>query len=208
MKSKEIISADYDIKILDVKLLKRFSNNPRKTNQTAIDEVKKSIEQNQFSSVIVVDKNYEIIAGHTRYAAALQLGIKELPVFVAKNLDDSAVKRLRVIDNRLTELTPWDLEKLTDEMGTLEVDEDFKNLFEFISDPDFSTFDEPEEEIKPEAKEQPAANFQYVMTFDNELQRARWHEFLYGLSEHYSEDEYPTHAARLDAYITGLQNER
>ena len=73
--NQKIQEQDYDIEVLDIKLLKPYANNPRQTNQAAIDKVIKSIEQNQFSSVIVVDKNYEIIAGHTRLAAAQQIGL-------------------------------------------------------------------------------------------------------------------------------------
>tara|TARA_R110000765_G_scaffold162561_1_gene267335 strand:- start:998 stop:1603 length:606 start_codon:yes stop_codon:yes gene_type:complete len=200
--AQEIISSDYDIKILDIDLLKPFPNNPRQTNQDAIDGVKQSIKDNHFSSVIVVDKDFQIIAGHTRHAAAKQLGIKNVPVFVAKNLDETAARRLRILDNRLTEIAPWDAEKLASEMNNLDVDDDFRCLFDDMSAADFATFDEPEPTDK-DLKET-AAVIQHILIFETELQRARWHEFLHSLSERYPNHE--THAARLDQYI--IENER
>ena len=203
--AKEIISEQYDIKVVDTKLLKPYINNPRQQNKASIDKVKKSIEQNQFSSVIVVDKNYEIIAGHTRLAAALELGIKDLPVFVAKNLDEEAVKRLRVLDNRLTETTPWDLEKLVEEITPLQLDDDFAKMFDDLLAQDLDDYDftddtyQPVEENEPEFAE---AIIQYIMIFDDNLQQQGWHSFLKVLKDKYPDEKtHLTHAARVNQHI-------
>jgi CheY-like chemotaxis protein len=201
--SKEIIQDDYEIKVTEVAKLKPYQNNPRQINQNAIDQVKKSIEQNKFSNVIVVDKNMEIIAGHTRCEAAKQLGIKELPVFIAKNLDDEAVKRLRLLDNRLTELTPWDIEKLVAETYTL--DDDMKKLFDPLLAQDLSEFDLSDDDYTPKEEKYGNAIIQYVMIFDNEEQQNTWYQFLAMLREQYPNEE--THAARVHEYIKGLVNE-
>ena len=201
--SKEIIQDDYEIKVTEVAKLKPYKNNPRQINQNAIDQVKKSIEQNKFSNVIVVDKNMEIIAGHTRCEAAKQLSIKELPVFIAKNLDDEAVKRLRLLDNRLTELTPWDIEKLVEETYTL--DDDMKKLFDPLLAQDLSEFDLSDDDYTPKEEKYGNAIIQYVMIFDNEEQQNTWYQFLAMLREQNPNEE--THAARVHEYIKGLVNE-
>ena len=203
--NKKIQEQDYDIEILDVALLKPYANNPRQTNQGAIDKVAKSIQQNQFSSVIVVDKNYEIIAGHTRHAAATQLGLKTLPVFVAKNLDDEQVKRLRLLDNKLNELTEWDVEKLIQELEPSKLDEDFQKLFEPLIAQDLSEFDLSDDNYVPEEEGERFANsiIQYVMIFDTELQQQAWHQFLAALKQKYPDDEvYETHASRITQHIS------
>jgi len=201
--TKEINTKDYDLKVVSVFDIKPYKNNPRQVNQNAIDQVKKSIEQNNFSNVIIVDKNMEIIAGHTRFEAAKQLGMKELPVFIAKNLDDEAVKRLRLLDNRLTELTPWDIEKLVEETYTL--DDDMKALFDPLLAQDLSEFDLSDDDYTPKEEKYGNAIIQYVMIFDNEEQQNTWYQFLAMLREKYPNDE--THAARIHEYIKGLVNE-
>lgn len=202
--NQKIQEQDYDIEVLDIKLLKPYANNPRQTNQAAIDKVIKSIEQNQFSSVIVVDKNYEIIAGHTRLAAAEQIGLKHLPVFIAKNLDDEQVKRLRLLDNKLNELTKWDVEKLIEELEPSKLDEDFQKLFDDLLAQDLSEFDLSDDTYVPEEEGEKFANsiIQYVMIFDTELQQQQWHQFLAALKGRYPDDEvYPTHASRITQHI-------
>lgn len=198
--TKEIINDGYEIKVLNPAELKPYANNPRVTNQATIDQVKKSIQQNNFTSVIIVDKDYEIIAGHTRHAAATQLELTEVPVFVAKNLNDEQVKRLRLLDNRLTEMTPWDVEKLVEETYAVDLDEDLKALFEPLLAQDLSDFDLSDDDYIPTEEKYGNAIIQYVMIFDNEEQQNTWYEFMGKLK-----DDYPdldTHAARIHEYLT------
>jgi ParB-like chromosome segregation protein Spo0J len=54
-----------------------YSNNPRK-NDKAVDFVAKSIKEYGFKNPIILDKENQIIAGHTRLKAAEKLGLKEL----------------------------------------------------------------------------------------------------------------------------------
>lgn len=65
MKTPEII-----IKSLDE--IKPYENNPR-NNDEAVDKVAESIRQFGFKQPIVIDKDGVIVAGHTRYKAALKL---------------------------------------------------------------------------------------------------------------------------------------
>lgn len=75
-----------------------------------------------------------IIAGHTRLLAAQQLGLKSIPVHVAKDLSDAQVKAYRLADNRTHEDATWDNELLAIELGELK-DGDFNiNLTGFNAD--------------------------------------------------------------------------
>ena len=67
MKTPEII-----IKSLDE--LKPYENNPRR-NDAAVDALAESIKRFGFNQPIVIDENGVIVAGHTRYKAALKLGL-------------------------------------------------------------------------------------------------------------------------------------
>ena len=59
-----------------------YADNPR-INDQAVEAVATSIRAFGFRQPIVVDENDVIIVGHTRYKAALRLGLKTVPVHVA-----------------------------------------------------------------------------------------------------------------------------
>lgn len=122
--------------------LKDYSNNPR-INIKAIEPVKQSIKEFGFLVPIIIDKNDEIIAGHTRKQAAVELDLKEVPCTYADNLTEDQVKAFRVIDNKTSEFSIWDFEKLEQELSEI-VDIDL-SIFNFpdlgedllVSDEDF-----------------------------------------------------------------------
>src|SRR6516165_11928490 len=65
--------------------IRPYDNNPR-LNDPAVDAVAASIKAFGFRQPIVVDEQGVIIVGHTRYKAALKLGLTEVPVHVAVGL--------------------------------------------------------------------------------------------------------------------------
>ena len=83
--------------------IKPYENNPR-LNDAAIDAVARSIQEFGFRQPIVVDKKGVIIVGHTRFKAAQKLGLKTVPVHVAKGLTPAQVKAYRLADNKTAEL--------------------------------------------------------------------------------------------------------
>lgn len=54
---------------VNINLIKPYNDNPR-VNEDAIEVVKKSLQEFGFQQPLVLDKNYEIIVGHTRYNAS------------------------------------------------------------------------------------------------------------------------------------------
>jgi ParB-like chromosome segregation protein Spo0J len=101
--------------------LKPYENNPR-LNEAAVAPVRRSIEQFGFNVPLVIDKDNNIIAGHTRFRAAKDLGLLELPCVLATDLTPDEVKAFRLADNRTGELADWDLDKLRDELTALSDD--------------------------------------------------------------------------------------
>ena len=95
----------------NVSELKEYENNPRENNH-AVEAVANSIREFGFKVPIIVDENNIIIAGHTRYKAAISLGLEEVPCIVASDLTPEQVKAFRLADNKVGELATWDLEKL------------------------------------------------------------------------------------------------
>jgi len=117
--------------------LKPYFNNPRK-NEDAVIKVAESIKAFGFQNPIIADKNKVIIAGHTRWKAALKLNLKSIPVIVT-DLPEEKAKAYRLADNRLGEMAEWDWEKLEMELEDLDVE--FKELLDF----DLPDWREPEE---------------------------------------------------------------
>lgn len=96
----------------------RYDNNPR-DNVAAIDYVANSISEFDFKVPILIDKNNVIIAGHTRLEAAIALGWEEVPCIVGDDMTDEQVKKFRLIDNKTSEWSKWDYEKLQEELGNI-----------------------------------------------------------------------------------------
>lgn len=104
--------------------IKPYENNPR-DNDGAVGGVAESIKQFGWQQPIVVDKDSVIIVGHTRYKAAKQLHMKEVPIVVAKNLSDEQVKAYRLADNKTGEKAIWDNKELLKELNSFDSDDLF-----------------------------------------------------------------------------------
>lgn len=99
--------------------IRPYHNNPRQ-NDAAVDAVAASIKEFGFRQPIVVDSEGVIICGHTRYKAAQKLGLKKVPVHVAKDLTPEQIKAYRIADNKTADLATWDYELLPIEIGELQ----------------------------------------------------------------------------------------
>ena len=87
--------------------LRRWAANPRK-NAVAIQKAKTSIRRFGFGAPLLARlENGEIIAGHTRIAAADELGLTELPVRFMSLTPDEA-HALALADNKIGEFAEWD----------------------------------------------------------------------------------------------------
>ena len=99
--------------------IRPYENNPRQ-NDDAVAAVAESIRQFGFRQPIVVDGEGIIVIGHTRWRAAKQLGLTEVPVHVAVELTADQIRALRIADNKTAEIAEWDLEKLGIELKAIE----------------------------------------------------------------------------------------
>ena len=101
--------------------IKPYKNNPRK-NDDAVDGVAASLREFGWRQPIVVDGKGVIIAGHTRYKAAVKLGMTEAPCVVADDLTPEQVKAYRLADNKTGEMAGWDFPMLEEELAGIEFD--------------------------------------------------------------------------------------
>src|SRR5215510_3134869 len=98
--------------------IKPYHNNPR-LNDAAVDAVAASIKEFGFRPPIVVDEEGVIVVGHTRYKAAIKLGLEQVPVHVAVGLSPAQAKAYRIADNQSATLSAWDQELLPIELADL-----------------------------------------------------------------------------------------
>jgi DNA modification methylase len=99
--------------------IRPYDNNPR-LNDAAVDAVATSIKEFGFRQPIVVDQDNVIIVGHTRYKAALKLGLETVPVHAALGLTPAQAKAYRLADNQTATLSQWDNERLPLELAELQ----------------------------------------------------------------------------------------
>lgn len=99
--------------------IKPYDRNPRIIPQAAVDAVARSIQTFGFRQPIVVDGNGVILAGHTRYKAAQQLGMAEVPVVWQTDITDIQARGYRIADNKVAELSAWDRDALDAEVREL-----------------------------------------------------------------------------------------
>jgi len=107
------------IEMRDLSEIRPFENNPR-INEPAVEAVARSIREFGFRQPIVVDEQGIIVVGHTRYKAALKLGLAEVPVHVAVGLTPAQIKAYRIADNQTNRLSEWDQDRLVSELLELQ----------------------------------------------------------------------------------------
>jgi DNA modification methylase len=102
-----------------IESIQPYANNPR-SNDAAVDAVAASIREFGFRQPIVVDEEGVVVVGHTRYKAALKLGLTTVPVHVAVGLSPAQAKAYRIADNKTAAMSSWDDDKLPLELAQLQ----------------------------------------------------------------------------------------
>ena len=98
-----------------------YENNPR-NNDTAVNAVAESIRQCSYIAPIIVDDDYVILAGHTRYKALKALGYKDAQCLVCEGLFEEQKRKYRYLYNKTGEKAAWDLIKLESELEGLDLE--------------------------------------------------------------------------------------
>lgn len=124
--------------------IRPYVKNPRK-NDNAVKYVAESIKEFGFKVPIITDKNGIIVAGHTRYKAAKELGLEIVPTIVADDLTDDQVKAFRLADNKVAEVAEWDYDLLNQELNDLMEQLDMESFgfdFEDITENDPEAYED------------------------------------------------------------------
>lgn len=152
------------LEVVEVGKIRPYERNPRK-NDAAVDDVRESIRQCGYVSPIIVDEQYVILAGHTRFKAVKALGWAEVEVQVVEGLTEEQKRKFRILDNKAGEKSEWAEDLLKAELADL----DFNGYdFDFcLDDDDLGGEDEkPEVEFSEELQEE--NNF-VVLVFKTEI---------------------------------------
>ncbi len=113
--------------------IRPYEGNPRQ-NDDAVEAVAASIREFGFRQPIVVDSGGVIVVGHTRWKAAVKLGLEFVPVHVAKDLTPEQARAYRIADNKVADLATWDYELLPIELQDLKAAEFDLDLIGFDQD--------------------------------------------------------------------------
>jgi len=105
---------------VDLNTLKPYEHNAKVHTAEQIDKLIASIEEFGFLNPCLIDKDYNIIAGHGRVMAAKEMGMDKVPCVFVEGLSDAQRKAYLLADNRLAELAEWDWNIVDCELGELE----------------------------------------------------------------------------------------
>lgn len=111
-----------DLKIEYVKTedVKPYKNNAKIHTQEQIEQIKESIREFGMNDPIAVWKDDEVIEGHGRLIACMELGMAEVPVIRLDSLTDEQRRAYMNVHNQLTMNTGFNFEILTKELESIE----------------------------------------------------------------------------------------
>ena len=99
--------------------LNPYANNARTHSTKQIRQIAESITRFGFTNPVLIGDNDEIIAGHGRVVAALQLNLDSVPVLKLSHLNEKERRAYILADNKLAENAGWDQELLAIELQAL-----------------------------------------------------------------------------------------
>ncbi len=97
-----------------------YANNARTHSPEQISKLRGSLREFGFINPVIIDKDYGIVAGHGRVAAARAEGFTEVPCVLVDYLTEAQKKAYILADNRMAEDAGWDEEILRAEIESLQ----------------------------------------------------------------------------------------
>lgn len=97
-----------------------YARNARTHSKEQVLQLRASLREFGFVNPVIVDKDYNIIAGHGRILAAKEEGISEVPCVFVEHMTDAQKRAYILADNRLAMNAGWDEEMLSVEIADLQ----------------------------------------------------------------------------------------
>ena len=100
-------------------LLKPYERNAKIHSEEQVKKIADSIKEFGFVNPVLIDRDYNIIAGHGRVMAAKKLEMESVPCVFVEGLTEAQRKAYILADNRLGELADWDMDLVNMELEAL-----------------------------------------------------------------------------------------
>ena len=109
-----------EFQLVDINKLVPYANNARTHNKEQILKLRSSLREFGFVNPVIIDKEYNVLAGHGRIEAAKAENISEIPCVFVDHLTEAQKKAYILADNRMALDAGWDDELLAVEMEELQ----------------------------------------------------------------------------------------
>lgn len=111
-----------EMKLVSIDKLIPYVNNARTHNAEQINKLRASLREFGFINPVIIDGEYNIIAGHGRVMAAKEEHMEEVPCVLADHLTPAQKKAYILADNRMAQDAGWDEELLRIEIEALQAE--------------------------------------------------------------------------------------
>ena len=105
--------------LVDTDKLIPYANNARTHSKEQILKLRSSLREFGFINPIIIDKDFNVIAGHGRLISAKEEHFEKVPCVMAEHLTEAQKKAYILADNRMALDSEWDEELLAIEMEEL-----------------------------------------------------------------------------------------
>ena len=136
-----------EMQLVDINKLIPYVNNARTHNAQQINKLRSSLREFGFINPVIIDRDFNVIAGHGRIMAAKEEGINEVPCVFVDYLTEAQKKAYILADNRMAMDAGWDEELLKVEIEALQA-EDFDLSLTGFDESELAGFFDPADDAK------------------------------------------------------------
>lgn len=111
-----------EMQLISTEKLIPYVNNARTHSAEQINKLRSSLREFGFINPVIIDRGFNVIAGHGRIEAAKAEGISEVPCVFADYLTEAQKKAYILADNRMAMDAGWDEELLRVEIEALQAE--------------------------------------------------------------------------------------
>lgn len=115
-----LMNTTSEMQLVSIAKLVPYQNNARTHSPAQIQKLRSSLREFGFVNPVIIDRDYNVIAGHGRIAAAREEGITEVPCVFVDHLTEAQKKAYILADNRMAMDAGWDEELLRVELEALD----------------------------------------------------------------------------------------
>lgn len=141
-----------EMKLVSIDKLIPYVNNARTHSPEQINKLRSSLREFGFVNPVIIDQNFNVVAGHGRLMAAREEGFTEVPCVLVDYLTEAQRKAYILADNRYAEDAGWDEEMLRVEIEALQEQAFDLSLTGFDTDELADLFADDTEETKDDGE--------------------------------------------------------